>query len=156
MAEVNQVVDKKEYTSIRITASDCLVDPNIPLRYSLQNAFDGDPSTSYVENTDDDLMEIYFGIDYGDIEAIAVINGYSQNDNSYKSNNRIKEIEDDKGYGVKYYLKDNTLTFQILKPYGNSFIYVTDLYKGTRYNDTCIAELNVKTKNGWLLGDINE
>ncbi len=30
---------------IEITASECLVDPNIPLRYSLQNAFDGNPTT---------------------------------------------------------------------------------------------------------------
>jgi hypothetical protein len=146
----------QEYSTIRITASACLVDPNSPLRYSLQNAFDGDPSTSYVENTDDDLLEIYFGVDCGDIEAIAIINGYAQNKNLYKSNNRVKVIEDDKGYGDKYCLIDDALTFQILIPYGNNFVYVTEVFKGDRYNDTCIAEINVKVRNDWLFGDIDE
>jgi hypothetical protein len=141
---------------ISITASPCLIDPSIPLRYSLQNVFDGDPATSYVENTEDDLMKIYFSINFQDISTVAIINGYAQNIQLYQSNNRIKEIEDDKGYGKKYYLSDNTLIPQILNPYGNSYIYIMDIYKGARYNDTCIAELNIKTNRGWLFGDINE
>ncbi len=44
--------------SIKIEASDYLFDSKCPLKYSIQNAFDGNPATSYVENTEDDLMKI--------------------------------------------------------------------------------------------------
>lgn len=43
---------------IFIEDSDYLWDENNPLKYSLFNAFDVDFSTSYVENTEYDLMKI--------------------------------------------------------------------------------------------------
>jgi hypothetical protein len=83
----------QEYSTIRITASDCLVDPNVPLRYSLQNAFDGDPSTSYEENTDDDLIRLdLMYANYEKTKQITIINGYAQNMDLYTRNNRVKEI----------------------------------------------------------------
>jgi hypothetical protein len=141
---------------ISIQASECLVDQNSPRRYGIQSAFDGNPATSYVENTEDDLMEIKIGVNFHEIDALSIINGYAATIKLYQDNNRIKEIEDDKGYGKKYHLSDNILTPQELQPYGNSYIYVTDIFKGEKYNDTCIAELNIKTSNGWLFGDIYE
>jgi hypothetical protein len=35
-------------------------------------------------------------------------------------------------------------------------IKVTNVFRGTAYNDTCIAELNFKIDSGWLFGDIDE
>jgi hypothetical protein len=154
---------------IRISASSCLVDPNIPLRYSLQNAFDGDPATSYVENTEDDLMEFNFTYaGFENIKQMAIINGYAQNQQLYKMNNRIRSIgietllwNTDKNY-LEYVLNnevvllDNYPAYQFFDLISPSKIKINDIYAGTRYNDTCIAELNIKTNDGWLFGDIDE
>jgi hypothetical protein len=143
---------------ISISASSCLVDPDIPLRYSLQNAFDGDPATSYVENTEDDLIKLEFsGIyRYGYINKIAIINGYAQNNQLYLQNNRIKTIKQIKNI-ENTILRDNYLLYQFVDmPNKPQFVIVEDIYKGLKYNDTCIAELNVKTDFGWLFGDIDE
>jgi hypothetical protein len=157
------------YSAIRITASDCLVDPNIPLRYSLQNAFDGDPSTSYVENTDDDLMEfdlVY--ANYEEIKKIAIINGYAQNMDLYIRNNRVKEITAETYQLNKaqtglekiilggWLCEDNMANYQFLSIAVPAVIRVASVFRGTAYNDTCIAELNFKTQNGWLFGVIDE
>jgi len=165
---------------IFIQASDCLVDENIPLRYSLQNAFDGDPSTSYVENTPDDLMEIDFaafknglgwrGIVKKKIERVAIINGYAQSVDLYKKNNRIREFlvsgRQWNDLGVmeetipdKLICKDNTLGYQFYLTDSQpvpSTISIISSFRGSVYNDTCLAELNIKTKEGWLFGEINE
>jgi hypothetical protein len=78
-----------------IYASECLVDKDMPLRYGLQNAFDNDAATSYVENTRDDLFRMVFDIRderLFNLTALAVINGYAQNDSLYYNNNRVKRI----------------------------------------------------------------
>jgi hypothetical protein len=169
---IKNIGSDKEYLTrdcpdMRINASSCLIDPNIPLRYSLQNAFDGDPSTSYVENTENDLIELRFYFP-GLSEKIAIINGYAVNESLYKSNNRIKTITDERFellpdgrysnalLGDNYNLQDSILKFQVLDYVSNGYIWVTEIYKGEKYNDTCLAELNVKTDKGWLFGDINE
>ncbi|GHU89394.1 hypothetical protein FACS189476_08290 [Spirochaetia bacterium] len=67
---------------ITITATACLVEENRPLFYSLQSAFDNDVSTSWVENTEDDLMRINFmcyDTNLYDITAFGVVNGYAAN-----------------------------------------------------------------------------
>lgn len=159
---------------IFIQASDCLVDENIPLRYSLQNAFDGDPSTSYVENTRDDLMKIEIDHDYKKTEKVAIINGYAQSAGLYTQNNRIREVLVS-GYQLnaerkvleetvpaKWICKDNTLNvqmFQVPNALSNisiSTIKISGIFRGTVYNDTCLAELNIKTEEGWLFGEIDE
>jgi hypothetical protein len=146
---------------ISISASSCLVDPDIPLRYSLQNAFDGDPTTSYVENTEDDLMEISLSGSYllfGSVRRTAIINGYAQNLVLYKNNNRVQTVRifDNRGRILyKTQLLDNMLGWQFLE--GNTGIAAASIYRGDRYNNTCIAELNIYMDNrGWLFGEIDE
>jgi hypothetical protein len=172
---IKNIGSDKEYLTrdcpdMRISASSCLVDPNIPLRYSLQNAFDGDPSTSYVENTENDLIEIsltYFN--YEKIIKIAVINGYAQNLSIYKRNNRIKTIgiaspEWNKEHGSLFsvlkkelLLKDNYLSYQFYNVSLPDEIRILNIYKGEAYNDTCLAELNLYFDGfGWLFGGIDE
>jgi hypothetical protein len=137
---------------IEINASECLVDPVSPLRYSLQNAFDGDPSTSYVENTENDLMNVQIYVNINIIRKFAVINGYAQNMEIYKNNNRIKT----NGIDNPITLNDNTLGYQIFDN-NHQALGVTGIYKGDKYNDTCLAEFNIyTTEHGWLFGDIDE
>ena len=145
--EISSARSKDE---IKVDASTFLFDPKCPLRYSIQNAFDGDPATSYVENTEDDLMEIIFQGCF-DYKKIRIVNGYAQNKNLYLSNNRVKKMNN-------YILSDNIMEEQLVTfNEEQTSVEIQDLYKGSKYNDTCIAELNVlSNKRGWLFGDIDE
>lgn len=136
--------------SIRIQASDYLFDSRCPLKYSIQNAFDGNPATSYVENTEDDLFEIKIHIQQYH-PTFAVINGYASSDELYKKNNRIKL------FNYNYLLNDNNVNYQIIKGQGNAYFICKDIYRGEKYDDTCLAELNVKFgETLWLFGEMNE
>lgn len=145
----------KNWEQITINASNFLWDDKDPLKYGLQNAFDGDPATSYVENTEDDLMSIEFS-NYkimGEASNMKIINGYA-NKKYYYDNNRIKEVVSD---GEKTVLADRVLDYQYYDTQGYWALYVKDIYRGEKYNDTCLAELNFKTENlDWLFGDIDE
>ena len=147
----------KNVDTISIDGSDCLIDAGSPLRYGLQSAFDGDPATSYVENTDDDLMEIEMTVNL--VKRTAIINGYAQNALLYKNNNRARTIQYLKNrIPQESYLKDDILTWQFIDMDGFGFS-VLDIYKGDKYNDTCIAEYNIYTEQGeggWMFGEIDE
>ena len=156
--------------AVSIQASDCLFDPKCPLKYSIQNAFDGNPATSYVENTEDDLMGIVFrNIPIRkDLQVqFSIINGYSLNKNFYEYNNRIKicGIKNGENNPFLIELKDHELISQektisrTQDAYTGMFEFVVkDLYRGEKYNDSCIAELNFYNPSikQWLFGDLNE
>ena len=151
---------------IYIECSKPLIDEKDTFKYTIQNAFDGDPATSYVENTEDDLIEINISAGVK-IQKAMIINGYAKNRELYNANNRCKVISPvkwDKNKGSWYsspdisnsfQLSDNTFTEQMIN-LSTSYFYVTDIYQGSKFNDTCIAELNFKHSNGWLFGDIDE
>ena len=146
--------DKADKVSIDV--SDFLIDDmKCPLKYSIQNAFDGNPSTSYVENAKIDMIEIKFCI-YTDYvpDKLAIINGYAQNNSLYKSNNRIKTITDNL-YSSAFELKDDCLDYQYVPWKENSVLSIA-IYKGKLYDDTCIAELNLLCNNSWLFGELKE
>lgn len=152
----------ESHSVIRIDASSSLVDPNIPLRYSLQNAFDGNPETAFIANTEDGLMKIRFEL--GRLtRKLAIINGHASNKEMYYANNRVRTIARE-GFGLqneiiqgdRFYLNDSTLTFQVIDFVSNGFIWVVDLYRGARYNNAVISGLNVKLDDGWLFGEIDE
>lgn len=132
---------------VRIQASNFLFDSKCPFKYSIQNALDGNSATSYVENTEDDLMKIVLGVKGGDVTEIALINGYAANEKLYYENNRIKKL------GKSKFFNDDSLNYQIIPCFGNELLF-TDVYKGEKYNDTCIAEVNLKVNNNWFYGEI--
>ena len=161
---------------IRIAASSYLFDPQSPLRYSIQNAFDGNPATSYVENTEDDLMKIEFSgfkSKFSKKVALGIINGYALNEKYYYANNRIiglnansYRINDEKTEliarePIQLILKDGIYKYQILSfDYNNrvgSFSFSTaKIIKGNSFNDTCIAEINLSETDNFVFGEINE
>ena len=161
---------------VRIQASDYLFDSRCPLKYSIQNAFDGNPATSYVENTEDDLMKIEFSgfkSMFNRKVNLAIINGYSSNKELYIANNRILnlnansyKVSDDKTElilrePISLELQDMNLKYQIVSfDYNNrigSFSFnVTKIVKGKFYNDTCLAELNLSESTDYIFGDIYE
>ena len=151
--------DERKANWITIECGDFLIDDmKCPLKYCIQNAFDGNPATSYVENTKDDVVSVIVdGIGEG-IEMVAIINGYAANMQLYKKNNRISYIvssfpnyfdSDDNEY-----LEDDCLIYQC-KQWGGNAVVSKDIYKGEQYNDTCIAEVNFFCNNSWLFGELN-
>lgn len=146
--DIRDLLEGETDKYIRIESSDYLVDSKSPLKYSIQNAFDGNPATSYVENTEDDLMKIDVWL--GEVvDQMAIINGYAQSINLYKSNNRVRQVEN------YFDLSDDTLSYQYIPCRGTNVSF-TSYYTGEKYNDTCIAELNYLYENNWLFGEIDE
>jgi hypothetical protein len=162
---------------IYINCSNPLIDEKDTFKYTIQNAFDKNPATSYVEDTEDDLFDINFifakefflrnySVKSGEAEniiGILIINGYAENNNLYLFNNRIKELTisaynlenknntsaflnqiNEKYNGL---LNDNNLNYtqiQIPKEKINSIKFsCTQLYKGTKYNNTCLSEFDI-------------
>jgi hypothetical protein len=84
------------------------------------------------------------------LKGIKIINGYSKSESTYMNNNRVKEIEielSDK-QRMTFVLEDNNMDFQTLlfpEPIKTTHvkIFIRDIYKGTKYNDTCISEIEL-------------
>lgn len=147
-----------------------MVDSKCPLKYSIQNAFDGNPATSYVENTEDDLMKIVIkGLNIRKDPQVrfAIINGYASNKNLYEFNNRIKlcglKNAEKKPFIIN--IDDNNMEYQIKTINRNNDAYygmfefiITSVFPGMKYNDSCIGELNFfdSKNNLWIFGEINE
>jgi hypothetical protein len=60
-------------------------------------------------------------------------------------------------------LKDKLLNYQIINlteaevKFSNGYFYVSNTKKGTKYNDTCLSELNLLLKNGsFVFGDLDD
>lgn len=163
---------KNEYenkANIYIECSKPLIDEKDTFKYTIQNAFDKNPATSYVEDTEDDLMYVSFGSQQK-LEKIALINGYAQSEKLYNMNNRVKvigcESMNNKNYEIvinnRFTLKDSIQTYQIfeIKQIAKftciPSIVIESYYKGSQYSDTCIAEIDYLFKeSGWLFGGLN-
>jgi len=157
-------------TGFKIIASNCLVASDSPLRYSLQNAFDGNPSTAYVSNDEDSQLVIDLSMTtYELIRRIAVINGLAENPSIYRNHNRIEKIgirsyvwNDDNSFLItkitdEVLLKDNYFSYQLFNVNSPVEIIVLSTYAGTRYNAASLGELNLYHHDlGWLFGDIDE
>lgn len=158
----------ENYADIYIKAAKPLIDDKDVFRYTIQNAFDKNPATSYVEDTEDDLMYISFGTK-DDLQKIAIINGYAQNNDLYLKNNRVKKIgcnsynEREIKFEITDYfeLQDSLLGYQIFEIKkiqdfsAQPSFYVKEIYKGVKYSDTCIAEVDYfYEKTGWLFGGV--
>ena len=143
-----------EIPHISISCSFPLIEPKRPFKYTVQNAFDGDSATSFVEDTENDkiFVDLYVPESLGGCKKIKVINGYAQSESLYMSNNRIRTIAPASGWHPAT-LKDGTLEPQTFD--WNDFeCYAKDLYKGRKYSDTCLAELDFMLDNGkWLFGE---
>jgi hypothetical protein len=143
-----------------------LIDSKRPFMYTLQNAFDGNKTTSYVEATENSLFEISVFVEMN-VEKIAIINGYASNLETYLDNNQVKQIRRDIykvidknpiNIGkIEKELSTNNLNYQIFTWNENPNFMCSDIYKGKKYNDTCLAEINFyTTEKGWIFGEIDE
>ena len=164
--KISEVMEKTQICEVKIDFP--LLDKNNPFKYSAQNAYDGDPSTSYVEDTEDDLFKIEFlhynyHSNFVDdwFTKFKVINGYASTSDLYSNNNRIKEfiVENENENGdfeilSRFNCKDNTMDYQFFDLEPNLFYFgltVNKIYKGIKYDDTALAEIDFYgKKNGWF------
>lgn len=128
-------------------------------RYSIINMFDNNPETAFVEDEADDNIRFSFSYQYKQkqLNKIKLINGYAQSESLYYKNNRVKTLSiiTNENYTTTFELKDNITPqeFNLSLSSRRFSIKSTNLYKGTKYNDTCIAEFNILTDEGWLISD---
>ena len=157
VGHMGEVIEGSDYMDIY--SSGFLMDKKNPFKYALLNAFDGDPSTSYVDRGREMYIEVSSWFMYfpGGLSEFKIINGYAKNEDLYKKNNRPKTIKTG-SCGRNYdefehlctetdaecRLADGTLDWQKFKFHIDQYFIVKDIYKGTHYNDTCIAELDFK------------
>ena len=104
---------------------------------------------------------------------LAIINGYALNEKYYYANNRITglnadcyKVNDEKTEllpkePIQLELKDGTLAYQIVSfDYNNRIgpvaFSAAKIVKGNSFNDTCIAELNLRETDEFMFGEIYE
>lgn len=175
---VKYLGDYNNIDYVLIEASQPLVDSKRPFMYTINNAFDGNTGTAYVENTDDNLFYISvwkknINNDFGKLENLQLYNGYCLNEHLFKLNSRIKNYAlfinyittiDEIKYSNYISIYENFLTDsynqQIINinydklPFSTYYFEIKDYYKGEKYDDVCLSELNLYfSKIGYLFGD---
>jgi len=145
--------------SFEIGATDMLVDPIVPLRYGLQNAFDGNPATAFVSNTATGRSGMSVRYIPGAIQRLAIINGFTSDIATFLDYDRAKLISifnSADGQRDYFDLGDNIASWQFFES-DNSGFSVNEVFTGNRYNFTALSGFNVYTEMlGWLFGDLNE
>ncbi len=87
------------------------------------------------------------------IYRVLILNGCVINDSLFHANNRARLMELSFSEGEKRIieLKDNSRTYQIFKvgriPSKWVRLKILDVYKGTKYDDTCISEVDFEEDN---------
>lgn len=83
-------VELKEYKTAHCEST--LIDEKCPFMYTIQNAFDKNFETAYVEKSEDNDITISIVSDTK-IRRVGIINGFVKTPKLYASNNRIKKID---------------------------------------------------------------
>lgn len=134
--------------------------------YPVTNLFDKNPNTAWVEGVKGDgigewvSVELYMekkrcpsGLDF-----ICIVPGYLKNDKTWEENNRVKsallicsanpkknailrlKFNDFKGFQI-FHIGDYA---SYVEYYKKIWIIIEDVYKGSKYQDTCISEIVIK------------
>lgn len=107
----------------------------------------------WVEGKTDDGIGEYIEFDverWGNSKKLVILNGYvnPQKKNLYKENNRIKTAEvicDNKdSYTVNFNDCVEFTEVQLNKEYKHVKIVIKDVYKGSKYSDTCLTAVLTK------------
>lgn len=145
-----------------VTATSELVEAQFQGKYLYPpiNILDGNFDTTWCE-ADQNGSGIGESITIGFEEAVSfdeieIVNGFASGNNYYTKNNRVKKILLTQTAGKhfqqkEYVLKDNTPTWQSIKfPLDQTAktitIKILDVYKGEKYDDTCLDCFRLKYK----------
>jgi len=143
----------EEQISVVCNCSSELEDQNITKRYSANKAFDNNPLTSWVEGARGDGIGENVALWFREvitIDSIKIMPGYFDA-NWYSQNNRVKRlkiqfdeytfyIDLDDGMKEQEIMFDRAINFKMIK------FFIEDIYKGSHYRDTCIAEIKLYYK----------
>ena len=115
------------------------------------NALDEDRNTAWVEGVTGDGINEWILLKSDselEVNGIEIVNGYTKSDDLYMSNNRIKKVklEFSDNTEIEKELEDDMSNYQTIafeKTVITDYIKITiiEVYKGEKYNDTCISEI---------------
>jgi hypothetical protein len=136
---------------IKVTCSSTLIDEDNKFLYDIDNIFDDDDNTAWVEGVEGDGIGEWIQFDFDSeykINRIDLISGYYKSVSIFKDNNRIKNLEllfsDSSTINLTF--KDKTDWQQIeIEPHVTKSIkfIIKDVYKGSKYEYTCISEMRL-------------
>lgn len=127
--------------------------------YSALSLFDGVRETAWCENKKDDGVGEWIEFELlVDVNEITIQNGFNKSfqkisnkdiDTYYEKNNRVKVLEfvsKDEKIKKTITLKDKKelQNFEEILPKGIYKIVIKEVYKGTKWSDTCLGELTFK------------
>lgn len=162
-AQDNWFMAQSEQAAVAsVTATSELVEAQFQGKYLYPpiNILDGNFDTTWCE-ADQNGSGIGESITIGFEEAVSfdeieIVNGFASGNNYYTKNNRVKKILLTQTAGKhfqqkEYVLKDNTPTWQSIKfPLDQTAktitIKILDVYKGEKYDDTCLDCFRLKYK----------
>jgi hypothetical protein len=134
----------------KVTASSTL-EPS-KKRYLPTYVTDDNYSTSWVEGKKGDGIGEWIKLESNELKEvfeICIANGYQETDRLYLANNRLKKIKIEFSDGssmikeIPDYNNSRSNVISLGKSTKTNFIKITilDVYKGTKYSDTCISEI---------------
>ncbi len=119
--------------------------------YYARNVIDGNSGTAWVEGASDSGIgeKIFFkSSSEQKVSYLKIMNGYCKSEDLYMKNNRVKNIRVvfSDGTSIDGSLNDEFANYDLIvltEPvFCNEFyIEITDVYRGTHYDDTCISEI---------------
>ncbi|MBF0106946.1 MAG: discoidin domain-containing protein [Deltaproteobacteria bacterium] len=117
--------------------------------YGARSAFDGNPSTAWVEGVDGYGVNEWIKLAFGSpmkFKSLYITNGYAKNNDVYLKNSRPKKIrlDVDSGQSFEHTLSDTSASQIIILPLAVSStsvkLTILSVYPGSKYMDTCISE----------------
>jgi VWFA-related protein len=143
-------------SSANITVSSQLIEKNRPSdAYQAGHLIDGKDATCWAEGADGGGIGewVQFGFDTPkSLKAFKIIAGYAKTDAIYKANNRVKRLKVVFSDGASQVvdLADTYGPQRVLvdrdKPTRSVRFVIMDVYKGARYQDTCVSEIEFEFK----------
>ncbi len=136
---------------LRVTASSVLQDPYGD--YSPQNIIDGDTKTAWCVKGNGE--EEWIQIDFREsvlMRNIGVFPGFGKSEDFFLYNNRPKGLKIEYSNGSSnfiYTIPQFTTSEHGLAPTETTYLKLTinGVYEGTKYNDTCISEIDFESPN---------
>jgi len=119
--------------------------------YDTWNLLDEDDFTAWVEGVENDGIDewVEFAIDTSyEVTGFEIMNGYAKDNYVFTANNRVKklEVQFPDGSDEVATLKDTQnwqkIEFPAKKTNNLKFV-IKDIYKGSKYSDTCISNIRI-------------
>jgi tetratricopeptide (TPR) repeat protein len=119
--------------------------------YSVRNIIDEDSKTAWVPDSKKSGIGQWIEFSFDDpmpVNTLIIVNGYAKSNETFKNNNRVKSatIVFSDGSKQKISLQDTMepQEIKIVKITQKIRISINEVYKGIKYDDTCLSEINVQ------------